>query len=96
MAERWVLLDKSAVYTYHPNGPRPIGTIGWDSNSGRPWGPWAKGSGRRAKKPSAKASLCCSPSGQVGQYVAIEEERVLAHLKRKRSGDEIESRYAFG
>ena len=28
MAERWVPLDKSVVYTYHPNGPRPIGTIG--------------------------------------------------------------------
>jgi hypothetical protein len=38
MAKKRVLLNESTVYAYHPDGPRPVGTIGWDSNSGRLWG----------------------------------------------------------
>ncbi len=54
MAKRRVLLDEITVYTYHPNGPRPIGTIGCDSNSGRPWGTLGeriRAAGEGAKRP---------------------------------------------
>ncbi len=30
MMKRWVLLDDIIVYEYHPDGPRLVGTIGWD------------------------------------------------------------------
>jgi hypothetical protein len=38
MVKRRQLLDESTVYKHHADGPRPVGTIGWDSNSGRLWG----------------------------------------------------------
>jgi hypothetical protein len=42
MSKKRVLLDDSTVYKYHPDGPRPVGTIGWDSNNGRLWGTLAE------------------------------------------------------
>jgi hypothetical protein len=33
-----VFLDESDMFAYHANGPRRIGTIGWDSRNGRLWG----------------------------------------------------------
>ena len=38
MTKKRLLMDESTVYKYDPDGPRPVGTIGWDSNSGRLWG----------------------------------------------------------
>jgi hypothetical protein len=37
-----VLVNDGTVYKYHPGGPRPVGTIGWDSNNGRLWGTLAE------------------------------------------------------
>src|SRR5208337_507725 len=39
----------------------------------------------------------CSPSAQVGQFQAIEEERVFgSSITAEGAGDEIENRYAIG
>src|SRR5271169_3789543 len=41
--------------------------------------------------------LDCSPSAQVGQFLAIEEERVFgSSITAEGAGDEIENRYAIG
>jgi len=45
----------------------------------------------------SREDLDCSPSGQVGQYVAIEEERVFgSSITARGAGDEIENRNAIG
>jgi hypothetical protein len=36
MAKKRLLLDETTLHEHH--GARPVGTIGWDSNSGRLWG----------------------------------------------------------
>jgi hypothetical protein len=38
MSKGPVFPDECDVFTNHPEGPRRVGTFGWDSNSGRLWG----------------------------------------------------------
>jgi hypothetical protein len=51
----------------------------------------------RVEAPGTAKELMCSSSAQVGQFEAIEEERVFgSSLTAEGAGDEIENRYAVG
>jgi hypothetical protein len=69
MAKKRVLPDESTVYAYHPDGARPVGTIGWDPNNGRLWGTLAERI--RAAGEEAKHQGFVDVPGQVPSTTSI-------------------------